>query len=107
MAQTMKCRGVQTSTTHEPVTGTLSVIYRGTEVVKVKENLITLNSGGWYTATTKLRMNQASNEFNLHYKVYAKRGRWFVDYLGETAEWHRTFSKMVLGGLGKKFQLVA
>jgi hypothetical protein len=39
------------------------------------------------TATTKLRMNQASNQFNLGFSVYQKDYRWYVVIpQGETVE---------------------
>lgn len=62
----------------------LSVVYHSTEVVKATADRIVLNTGGWLTATTKARMNQASQEFGLGYSVYQVNGRWFVDYNGVT-----------------------
>lgn len=41
---------------------------------------ITLNTGGWNTATTRNRLNQVSNEYNLGYKVYQKIGILWVYY---------------------------
>lgn len=58
--------------------GLLSVVYHRTEVVKTTPKSIILNSGGWKTATTKKRMNQASNQFGLGYNVYQKKGKWYV-----------------------------
>lgn len=63
---------------------TLRVQYHQTVVVsRDAEGTITLDSGGWRTATTKTRMNQAANQFGLGFQVYAKRGEWFVSYRGE------------------------
>lgn len=66
--------------------GRISIIYHNTEVVLVErdKNLITLNTGGWKSNTTKLRMNQASQQFNLGYSVYQKDYSWYVDYKGKT-----------------------
>ena len=61
--------------------GTTSTVrYWSTDVVKVDWNtgIITLNTGGWWTVTTKLRMNQASREWGLGYHVYQHKGDWFV-----------------------------
>lgn len=58
------------------------VKYHATVVVKFDENEIILNSGGWRTVTTKSRMNQTSNEFNLGFGVYQRKGDWFVDSKG-------------------------
>ena len=57
----------------------LSVVYHNTEVVKVRNNrYITLNNGGYYTATTKRRMNQASQQYNLGFSVYQSDFTWYV-----------------------------
>lgn len=42
------------------------------------------NTGGYRSRTTKLRMNQASNQFKLSFSVYQRKGDWFVDYAGTT-----------------------
>ena len=63
---------------------TSTVRYWSTDVVKVNWNtgIITLNTGGWDTVTTKLRMNQASREWGLGYHVYQSKGDWFVSMDG-------------------------
>lgn len=54
-------------------------IYHDTAVVtRNADGSIRLDSGGWKTETTKRAMNQASNENNFGFKVYAKNGDWFV-----------------------------
>ncbi len=55
-----------------------------TKVVKFNHKYIMLNTGGWETVTTKSRMNQASNEYGLGYRVYSKDFTWYVDHNGET-----------------------
>jgi hypothetical protein len=54
-----------------------------TVVVSFDLETITLNTGGYFTATTKTRMMQASNQFSLGFAVYQKQGNWFVKYNGE------------------------
>ena len=54
------------------------VKYHKTNVVRFNNKEIILNNGGWMTATTKLRMNQASNQFGLGYHVWQKDFEWFV-----------------------------
>ena len=61
-----------------------TVKYHNTVVVRFNHREIILHSGGWYSATTKLRMNQTSNQFNLGFGVYQKNFKWFVDFNGET-----------------------
>lgn len=56
----------------------LSVVYHGTEVVKVASGKIILDSGGYRSATTKKRMNEAASEFNLPYNVYQHDFQWYV-----------------------------
>ena len=58
--------------------------YHSTNVVSFDHGTIELNTGGFTTATTKTRMNQASNQFNLGFKVYQKDFQFFVDYHGKT-----------------------
>ena len=62
--------------------GTVTVAYHSTKVVEFDDKKIVLRTGGWKTATTKARMNQASNQFNLGYSVYVDKGQWFVGYKG-------------------------
>lgn len=61
----------------------LRVTYHNTDVVEVKNNILILDNGGYYTKTTKVRMNQASNEFGLKYWVFQKNFAWWCDYQGE------------------------
>jgi len=62
--------------------------YHNTDVVAFNNDEIVLDSGGWSTATTKTRMNQASNQFNLGYNVFQKDYTWFVDYKSKTIPFH-------------------
>lgn len=58
-------------------------LYHSTVVVSVYPNGgIVLNSGGWRSATTKLAMNQASNEAGLGFHVFQHDHDWFVRYQG-------------------------
>tara|TARA_Y100000114_G_scaffold140570_1_gene145564 strand:- start:263 stop:550 length:288 start_codon:yes stop_codon:yes gene_type:complete len=62
------------------------VKYHNTRVVAFSENVIMLYTGGWFTPTTKTRMNQTSNAFGLGFQVYQKNYEWFADYNGKTYE---------------------
>jgi len=66
--------------------GLTCVQYWQTIVIKFNESEIILNSGGYKTATTKMRMNQESNEFDLGLRVFDKKSVWFVDFKGEILE---------------------
>ena len=80
-----KVQGIATTvveTKHN--SGSLIVVsYHQTAVVMITPRNIRLNTGGWHTYTTKLRMNQASNQFGLGYKVFQRRGDWYVKYGGK------------------------
>ena len=54
------------------------VQYHNTDAVKFDQERIELFTNGWNTKTTKLRMNQASQQLNLGYYVYQKDGEWHV-----------------------------
>jgi len=58
--------------------GITIVTYHNTEVIRFNDYSIVLNSGGWQTATTKVRMNQASNQCELGFNVFQKDYQWFV-----------------------------
>tara|TARA_R100000306_G_C4264882_1_gene87160 strand:+ start:173 stop:514 length:342 start_codon:yes stop_codon:yes gene_type:complete len=59
---------------------TIKVRYCDTDVMTFDRSAgdITLDTGGWFTSTTKVRMNQASNTFDLGFRVYQKNKIWFV-----------------------------
>jgi len=64
--------------------GKTVVTYHATDVVGFDGNTVVLNTGGWKTPTTKTRMNQAANQYDLGYSVYQRKGQWFVDTDGKT-----------------------
>lgn len=61
--------------------GILSVVYHSTEVVRADLNRRTVifNNGGYETATTKTRMNQALRQFNIPLSVLQADYEWFVN----------------------------
>ena len=48
------------------------VWYHSTPVVSFDDKTVLLRNDGYYTATTKTRMNQASHQFGLGFTVYQK-----------------------------------
>ena len=60
--------------------GVIYVTYHQTNVVAWDKDAstVTLNTGGWYTPTTKKRMNQASQQFGLGFHVFQKDFQWYV-----------------------------
>ena len=76
MPQTTQVRGIATHIRHA---GDFTLVfYHNTAVVRFDATKIWLNSGGWRTPTTKLRMNQAASQFNLGYRVYQHDFAWYV-----------------------------
>ena len=65
------------------------VRYHKTDVVSFNTSVIVLRHGGWLTATTKLRMNQASCQFDLGYSVHQRKKQWYVSrWNAEKHEWY-------------------
>ena len=58
--------------------GVTTVRYHSTDVVQFDNALIHLDTGGWKSNTTKLRMNQTANQFGLNFQVYQHKFEWFV-----------------------------
>ncbi len=83
MTQTQEVRGVATSIFTEDKT--THVQYHATRVVSFNNESITLRSGGHHTNTTKVRMNQASNQFGLRFYVFQKNYNWYVS-INDNAE---------------------
>ena len=56
----------------------LVVNYRGTKVVEVNpiKRVVTLRAGGWYTATTKSRINQYAGPFGV--SISQVKDVWYV-----------------------------
>ena len=67
--------------------GTLTVRYHWTDVVTVYPNgKMVLDTGGYFTPTTKTRMNQAAAELGLAFAVFQRDFQWFVAIDGHTLE---------------------
>lgn len=88
MSQTQRVTG--TATKIYATAGMQHVSYHNTDVVKWDDKQIILNTGGWNTNTTKTRMNQAANQFDLGYQVYQKDFAWYVTFQGETVPFNGT-----------------
>jgi len=58
--------------------------YQNTNIITFDSRTIILDPHGWWTRTTKRRMNQASDQHRLGFWVYQTDGRWYVDYDGRT-----------------------
>jgi len=78
MTQLAKVGSIHTSVFTEA--GNTYNVYHKTKVVRFNRKNIRLDSGGWFTATTKTRMNQASNQYALGFRVYQHAKKWYIDY---------------------------
>ena len=58
----------------------ITMYYHNTAVAQwdTAQKDVTLYTGGWFTPTTKKRMNQFSDMFNLGFQVFQDKGEWFV-----------------------------
>ena len=65
---------------------TTKVVYHQTAVVSFNEDTILLNTGGYETRTTMLRMNQTSKVYNLGFEVFQKDFTWYVKFNEVTKE---------------------
>ena len=74
--------GGHKTTVSRKADGSLPVTYHSTEVVKVAlDGTVTLDTGGWRSNTTKLRMNQAAQQYGLGFGVFQKNFDWFVCFV--------------------------
>ena len=83
MGQTRRVGSHKTIVKADMSRGNLRVTYHSTDVVTVTPKMIRLNTGGYFTNTTRTRMNQASNQYGLGYTVYQKNYAWFVKFKGK------------------------
>jgi hypothetical protein len=75
--------GKGNTTVSADANGLMVVTFHSTQVVKFNDKIIVLNSGGYHTATTKTRINQASSQFNLEYSVSQRDYSWYVTFKGK------------------------
>ena len=60
---------------------TVNVVHHSTKIIQhnLVNKTIKLNNGGWFSKTTKDRMNEYFNDSNLNsFGVFQKKGNWFV-----------------------------
>ena len=71
------------------------VTLHSTEIVKFRQEggfieEIQLDTGGYNTVTTRRRMNEVSQAYELGFQVYQKDYQLYVDYKGHTQAFDRT-----------------
>lgn len=81
----------QVATTTKVRNGVLTITYHNTDVVMVYPDHIRLDTGGFFTATTKKRMNEASLQYDLKFAVLSKNKKWYVSYNSQLTEFTGDF----------------
>lgn len=91
----------KTATTVRTENGWTIIRYHQTDVVKFNEKSIILNTGGYFTPTTKTRMNQASGQFDLGYTIRQEKRNWKIIfdqemdfYNNSSVEFHGNIAKL-------------
>ena len=83
MTNLAKFQGVAT-TVRRLSSGMIVGTYHNTSVAEVSGNNVRLDTGGYRTRTTKVRMNQFANQFcSGAFYVYQKDFEWFVKVEGK------------------------
>ena len=76
-------RTVRYQTTVHTENGNTIVVYYETAVVIFNDEEIILNTGGWWTRSTQGRMNWASKQFDLGYRIQRQGKVFHVTYQDE------------------------
>ena len=71
------------ATTVETTDGKTVITLYKTPIVTFDDKQITLNHGGWRTSTTKSRMNQVSQIYDLGFTVYQSGYDWYINFKGK------------------------
>lgn len=97
--------------------GNTEITYHSTRVVIFSAELIALDNGGWYSVTTKRRMNEASNTFQLGFQVFSAKHQWYVDFAGKRFLYSnkmrldrktgKVYGNTFLNGIGEEIQPIA
>ncbi|KKM06822.1 hypothetical protein LCGC14_1740070 [marine sediment metagenome] len=64
--------------------GFTNVTYHETIIVDFNKDSIRLRNGGFFTRSTKDRMNQCSSQFALGFTVNQRKGKWYVVFKNKT-----------------------
>ena len=76
-------KSVRYQTTVHDEKGNTVVVYYETAVVTFNDEKIILNTGGWWTRSTQDRMNWASKQFDLGYRIQRQGKAWQVTFQDE------------------------
>lgn len=89
--QTQEFKGVATNIRTEGEPGSRLTVcrYHSTDVVSFNDHFVYLNTGGWRTKTTKVRMNQAACQFGLGFRVFQDGGEWYIEPTDDTKRKYR------------------
>ncbi len=73
--------GTHATTVEHFANGNVKVTYHNTRIafLNPQHRRVRLDSGGWRTATTKRRMNQVLESYNIPLRVVQRDFAWFVE----------------------------
>ena len=78
MAQQSKISSNNTRVFYNKEYDRCEVFLHATRILSIDDGVVTLNSGGWQSVTTKTRMNQCAKEWELGFGVFQTKGKWYV-----------------------------
>lgn len=78
--------GTHRTTVSTTPDGTVRVTYHNTVVAAKRGDIITLDSGGWRTPTTKRRINQALEVWGRPERVVQRDYEWVISHPDGTSE---------------------
>jgi len=65
---------------------TIALRHHNTDIIKLDRRMYaTLDNGGWYSVTTKKKLNSVLNEFNV--SIVQKNFVWYIYTQFQNAEW--------------------
>ena len=89
-AKTFKNRGNSRSgnTTVETKDGVTTMTLFGNLIATLQGNTLTIRNAGWFTVTTKSRLNAILQSLNTGLGIFQKKGVWYIQkYPEQPIEW--------------------
>lgn len=71
--------GTHRTTVRTDEHGDTVVTYHSTPVVTFNRERAILRNGGWFSNTTKTRINQTARQFNLPFAVVQRAFNWYIE----------------------------
>lgn len=80
----LKLTRCNTSAWINPLDESISIYYHDNFIARIIpwNNKLTVSNSGWYTSTTKKRINQIFRAFKIDAYVYQRNFTWYLSYKG-------------------------